>query len=76
MKNTEILIVEGVEFTFHTTATRHLLLVHPELIGGNDLKISIARLHDRARRVKNRGEIQNLSVDSISEKYGYVRCGV
>ncbi|EGR0208221.1 hypothetical protein K6672_003607 [Vibrio vulnificus] len=30
----------------------------------------VAKLNDRARRAKNRGEIENLSIDEISVKYG------
>ncbi|HHB9287258.1 hypothetical protein [Vibrio parahaemolyticus] len=30
----------------------------------------VAKLNDRARRAKNRGETENLSIDEISVRYG------
>ncbi|MDF5409655.1 hypothetical protein [Vibrio parahaemolyticus] len=51
-------------------SARHLLLANPELVAGGDLDLVVAKLNDRARRAKNRGEIENLSIDEISAKYG------
>ena len=51
-------------------SARHLLLANPALVAGGDLDLVVAKLNDRARRAKNRGEIENLSIDEISAKYG------
>lgn len=51
-------------------SARHLLLANPELVAGGDLDLVVAKLNDRARRAQNRGEIENLSIDGISVKYG------
>ncbi|MGR5460210.1 hypothetical protein [Vibrio sp. PNB22_1_1] len=51
-------------------SARHLLLANPELVAGGDLDSVVAKLNDRARRAKNRGEIENLSIDEISVKCG------
>ncbi|MBE5191095.1 hypothetical protein HJ053_20525 [Vibrio parahaemolyticus] len=51
-------------------SARHLLLANPALIAGGDLDLVVAKLNDRARRAKNRGEIENLSIDEISARYG------
>lgn len=50
-------------------SARHLLLANPYLIDG-DLDRTVTKLNDRARRAKNKGEIENLSIDEISAKYG------
>lgn len=47
-------------------SARHLLLANPEL----DLGKAITSLNDKARRAKNKGEIENLSIYEISVKYG------
>lgn len=54
-------------------SARHLLLANPELVAGGDLDLVVAKLNDRARRAKNRGEIENLSIDEISVRYGLPR---
>ncbi len=46
------------------------MLANPELVAGDDLDLVVAKLNDRARRAKYRGEIENLSIDEISAKYG------
>ena len=51
-------------------SARHLLLANPELVAGGDLDLVVAKLNDRARRAKNRGDIENLSIDEISVRYG------
>lgn len=51
-------------------SARHLLLVNPELFAGGDFNKAVTSLNDKARRAKNRGEIDNLSIDEISVKYG------
>lgn len=51
-------------------SARHLLLANPELLVGGDLGLVVAKLNDRARRAKNRGEVESLSIDEISVKYG------
>ncbi|MFA0689271.1 hypothetical protein [Vibrio splendidus] len=49
---------------------RHLLLANPALVAGGDLSKAVTSLNDKARRAKNKGEIENLSLDEISVKYG------
>ncbi|EIJ0947432.1 hypothetical protein LH710_003325 [Vibrio vulnificus] len=51
-------------------SARHLLLANPALVAGGDMDSTVTKLNDRARRAKNRGEIENLSIDEISAKYG------
>ncbi|HCG5552991.1 TPA: hypothetical protein NJ627_004189 [Vibrio parahaemolyticus] len=51
-------------------SARHLLLANPELVVDGDLDLVVAKLNDKARRAKNRGEIENLSIDEISVRYG------
>ncbi|MBS9885176.1 hypothetical protein J4H56_21690 [Vibrio alginolyticus] len=51
-------------------SARHLLLAHPALVAGGDLGKAVTSLNDKARRAKNKGEIENLSIDEISTKYG------
>ncbi|MGF1863684.1 hypothetical protein L4D15_00190 [Enterovibrio norvegicus] len=51
-------------------SARHLLLANPELVAGGDLSKVVTSLNDKARRAKNKGEIENLSLDEISVKYG------
>lgn len=57
-------------------SARHLLLANPALVAGGDLGKAVTSLNDKARRAKNKGEIENLSIDEISVKYGLrkVRC--
>ncbi|TVU59041.1 hypothetical protein FQP88_20990 [Vibrio atlanticus] len=57
-------------------SARHLLLANPALVAGGDLSKAVTSLNDKARRAKNKGEIENLSIDEISVKYGLrkVRC--
>ena len=54
-------------------SARHLLLANPALVAGGDLDLVVAKLNDRARRAKNRGEIENLSIDEISTRYGLTK---
>ncbi|MFA0547875.1 hypothetical protein AB4539_16780 [Vibrio splendidus] len=51
-------------------SARHLLLANPALVAGGDLSKAVTSLNDKARRAKNKGEIENLSLDEISVKYG------
>ena len=51
-------------------SARHLLLTNPALVAGGDLVKAVTSLNDKARRAKNKGEIENLSIDEISTKYG------
>ena len=51
-------------------SARHLLLANPVLVAGGDLGKAVTSLNDKARRAKNKGEIENLSIDEISTKYG------
>lgn len=51
-------------------SARHLLLANPKLITSGDLSKAVTSLNDKARRAKNKGEIENLSIDEISAKYG------
>ena len=51
-------------------SARHLLLANPALVAGGDLSKAVTSLNDKARRAKNKGEIENLSIDEISVKYG------
>jgi len=51
-------------------SARHLLLANPALVAGGDLGKAVTSLNDKARRAKNKGEIENLSIDEISVKYG------
>ncbi|MBB1465794.1 hypothetical protein H5300_21215 [Vibrio sp. SG41-7] len=51
-------------------SSRHLLLANPTLVAGGDLGKAVTSLNDKARRAKNKGEIENLSIDEISTKYG------
>ncbi|WP_282110764.1 hypothetical protein [Shewanella algicola] len=51
-------------------SARHLLLANPALVVGGDLSKAVTSLNDKARRAKNKGEIENLSIDDISAKYG------
>ncbi|MEZ9472772.1 hypothetical protein AB4211_20810 [Vibrio lentus] len=51
-------------------SARHLLLANPALVAGGDLSKAVTSLNDKARRAKNKGEIENLSLDEISTKYG------
>lgn len=51
-------------------SARHLLLANPALVAGGDLKKAVTSLNDKARRAKNKGEIENRSLDEISAKYG------
>ncbi|MDA0143754.1 hypothetical protein OCT63_05810 [Vibrio sp. RW] len=51
-------------------SARHLLLANPELVAGDDLGKAVTSLNDKARRAKNKGDIENLSIDEISVKYG------
>ncbi|CAK2410219.1 conserved hypothetical protein [Vibrio crassostreae] len=50
-------------------SARHLLLANPALVAGGDLSKVITSLNGKARRAKNKGEIENLSIDDISTKY-------
>ncbi|CAK3012228.1 conserved hypothetical protein [Vibrio crassostreae] len=50
-------------------SARHLLLANPALVAGGDLSKAVTSLNDKARRVKNKGEIENLSIDEVSVKY-------
>lgn len=50
-------------------SARHLLLANPALVAGGDLSKVITSLNDKARRAKNKGEIENLSIDEVSVKY-------
>ncbi|CAK1952833.1 conserved hypothetical protein [Vibrio crassostreae] len=52
-------------------SARHLLLANPTLVAGGDLRKAVTSLNDKARRAKNKGDIENLSVDEISVKYGF-----
>lgn len=47
-----------------------MLLANPVLVAGGDLSKAVTSLNDRARRAKNRGEIENLSIDEILVRYG------
>lgn len=47
-----------------------MLLANPALVAGGDLSKAVTPLNDKARRAKNRGEIENLSIDEISVRYG------
>lgn len=40
------------------------------LVSGGDLGKAVTSVNDKARRAKNSGEIENLSIDEISAKYG------
>lgn len=51
-------------------SARHLLLANPALVAGGDLSKAVTSLNDKARRAKNKGEVENLSVDEVSAKYG------
>ncbi|OEE17291.1 hypothetical protein OAY_10615 [Vibrio cyclitrophicus ZF205] len=51
-------------------SARHLLLANLELVAGGDFSKAVTSLNDKARRAKNKGEIENLSIDEISIKYG------
>ncbi|WP_186175786.1 hypothetical protein [Vibrio jasicida] len=51
-------------------SARHLLLANPALVAGGDLGKAVTSLNDKARRAKKKGEIENLSIDEISVKYG------
>ncbi|MEZ9479902.1 hypothetical protein AB4163_08970 [Vibrio splendidus] len=51
-------------------SARHLLLANPTLVAGGDLRKAVTSLNDKARRAKKKGEIENLSIDEISTKYG------
>ncbi|PTO75014.1 hypothetical protein FCV63_00610 [Vibrio lentus] len=51
-------------------SARHLLLANPALVAGGDLSKAVISLNDKARRAMNKGEIENLSIDEISVKYG------
>ena len=51
-------------------SARHLLLANPVPVAGGDLVKAVTSLNDKARRAKNKGEIENLSIDEISTKYG------
>ncbi|MFA0628555.1 hypothetical protein AB4589_12095 [Vibrio sp. 10N.222.49.A3] len=50
-------------------SARHLLLANPALVAGGDLSKAVTSLNDKARRAKNKGEIENLSIDEVSVKY-------
>lgn len=52
------------------SSARHLLLANPAVVAGGDLSKAVTSLNDKARRAKNKGEIENLSLDEISAKYG------
>lgn len=54
----------------------HLLLANAALVAGGYLGKAVTSLNDKARRAKNRGEIENLSIDEISVRYVCLRCGV
>ncbi|MEZ8311270.1 hypothetical protein AB6C57_21605 [Vibrio splendidus] len=54
-------------------SARHLLLANLELVAGGDLVKAVTSLNDKARRAKNKGEIENLSIDEISTKYGLLK---
>ncbi|HCG8591128.1 TPA: LysR family transcriptional regulator [Vibrio parahaemolyticus] len=54
-------------------SARHLLLANPALIAGGDLGKAVTSLNDKARRANNRGEIENLSIEEISVKYGLAK---
>lgn len=41
-----------------------------------NLDLVVAKLNDRARRAKNGGEIDNLMIDEISDKYGLLMSGL
>ena len=51
-------------------SARHLLLANSELVAGGDMTKAVTALNDKARRAKNKGLIQNLSLDDVSAKYG------
>ncbi|MDF4618597.1 hypothetical protein P3498_22555 [Vibrio parahaemolyticus] len=51
-------------------SARHLLLANLELVAGGDLSKAVTSLNDKARRAKNQGEIENLSIDELSTMYG------
>ncbi|TWD65810.1 hypothetical protein FB445_1146 [Vibrio crassostreae] len=50
-------------------SARHLLLANPTLVAGGDLRKAVTSLNDKARRAKNKGEVENLSIDEVSVKY-------
>lgn len=50
-------------------SARHLLLANPALVAGGDFSKAVTSLNDKARRAKNKGEIENLSIDEVSVKY-------
>ncbi|WP_240797172.1 hypothetical protein [Vibrio tasmaniensis] len=47
------------------SSVRHLLLANPALVAGGDLDQAVTSLNDKARRAKNKGEVENLSIDEI-----------
>ena len=51
-------------------SARHLLLANPKFISDGDLRRMINLLGNKARHAKIKGEIQNLSIDEVSAKYG------
>ncbi|HIF9547320.1 TPA: hypothetical protein ACX6S8_003564 [Photobacterium damselae] len=51
-------------------SARHLLLANPTLVGSGNLGKAVISLNGKARRAKNQGEIENLSIDEISAKHG------
>lgn len=54
-------------------SARHLLLANSALVAGGDLSKAVTSLNDKARRAKNKGEIENLSIDEVSVKYGLAK---
>ncbi len=40
------------------------------MVAGGDFSKAVTSLNDKARRAKNKGNIENLSIDEISVKYG------
>ncbi len=56
-------------------SARHLLLANPELVAGGDLDSTVTKFNDRARRAKNRGGIENLSLDQVAAEFGLAKIG-
>jgi hypothetical protein len=48
-------------------SARHLLLANHALVAGGDLGKAVISLNDKARRAKNKGEIENLSLDEFGK---------
>ncbi|OZS41604.1 hypothetical protein ASV53_22850 [Photobacterium sanguinicancri] len=54
-------------------SARHLLLAKPALVINGDLNKTVTALNDKARRAKNKCEIENLSLDEVSTEYGLAK---